>query len=417
MRGGYSSLYLRSRFNMDDPLGVREPNLVIESDDGFVVFLNGKEIFRRGLGDPGSEIPFDAVTGRKFEGWRPEEIAIAPEGLRAGENVLAIQQVNSSPADEKSFLRVRLRSLSSQETAIERAAAGLRAFREVVRPEDEETVLYCEARLLEAAEDFAAAADKYRRSLDLGATGAQPCLRLAACLRREGKLTEAEQVLRQALRSPSPLQQEDALWDSWLKCHFADLGTEHREVLALHRLLGRPAEKPTQHQEDISWLLQRLAAGEEIRINCGGKDCEAGGVVWSRDRFARGGDTAYFSRVDPQDRRVQAPLDQTARCFSSSAPLRPGYRIPLPNGDYELLLRFVEGSSEEKGHRRFDVLIEGAVAIPKYEPLAAVGFGVPDDVPAQARITDGDLEIDFRSLEGSPVISAMRIRRMDPAGR
>ncbi len=99
MRNRYSTVYLRTRFQCPNPGVVTRIVLKVASDDGFVAYLNGREIARYNCG-PGDR-PFDdhrapdhATVGA------PEPTAFATYAvpvagaLRTGENVLAIQGFN-----------------------------------------------------------------------------------------------------------------------------------------------------------------------------------------------------------------------------------------------------------------------------------------------------------------------------------
>ena len=93
MPGNFTSVYFRKTFAVADPAAIKWLILRIEYSDGFVAYLNGTEVARRGLGGvPGVTVPHNAVAAFHPRGG-PEEInlnAFAPQ-LVAGTNVLAIQ--------------------------------------------------------------------------------------------------------------------------------------------------------------------------------------------------------------------------------------------------------------------------------------------------------------------------------------
>ena len=116
MRGMYSSVYARRRFFAGALL--REGTaiasgasacapgalpvldhlwLTVDYDDGFVAYLNGVEVARRGLGEQGTFVPHDALAS-DHEAGALERIDITPflKFLKPGENVLALQGHNSS---------------------------------------------------------------------------------------------------------------------------------------------------------------------------------------------------------------------------------------------------------------------------------------------------------------------------------
>jgi len=119
MNGRYVSLYARRRFALGvAPLPdgiVAVPGmafcpggggplpaldhlwLAVDYDDGFVAYLNGVEIARRGLGQPGSFVPHDALAGNHEAGTMEiVDVSHALGLIEPGENVLALQGHNSS---------------------------------------------------------------------------------------------------------------------------------------------------------------------------------------------------------------------------------------------------------------------------------------------------------------------------------
>jgi acid phosphatase type 7 len=97
----FVSLYLRKKFEVNDPERIAWLLLRIDYDDGFAAYLNGREMVRRNLpGMPGAPAPFNALAQHHPRGV-PEEIDLTEyrEWLLPGENVLALQVHKSSKAD------------------------------------------------------------------------------------------------------------------------------------------------------------------------------------------------------------------------------------------------------------------------------------------------------------------------------
>lgn len=92
------SLYLRRKFTVT-PEQANSPallQLLVRYNDGFIAFINGKEIARRNLGNPGmfafrDQLAFNAKSPSPLE---PITLPAANTLLTAGENVLAIQAHN-----------------------------------------------------------------------------------------------------------------------------------------------------------------------------------------------------------------------------------------------------------------------------------------------------------------------------------
>jgi hypothetical protein len=98
MYGRYTAVFARRKFTVADPTSVQWLVLRVDYADGFIAWLNGVEIARRGLpGEAGSPTPFDAVAQPRLS-FGAEEIdvtAFAPL-LVPGENVLAVQGHSAS---------------------------------------------------------------------------------------------------------------------------------------------------------------------------------------------------------------------------------------------------------------------------------------------------------------------------------
>lgn len=108
MRNNQSVLYTRKTFFLSPTqlTSISTVDLTVDFDDGFVAFLNGKEIARSNLGTSDVFVPFDATAPAGHNasmdsgGSNPaaiETFAIDKALLTEGDNVLAIQMVNSSP--------------------------------------------------------------------------------------------------------------------------------------------------------------------------------------------------------------------------------------------------------------------------------------------------------------------------------
>jgi hypothetical protein len=97
----YVSVFLRRPFILTNLADVVWPVLRIDYDDGFVAWLNGIEIARRGLpGVRGEPVPFDALAAPHPRGMN-EEIDLRPclPLFVTGTNVLALQVHNTTLAD------------------------------------------------------------------------------------------------------------------------------------------------------------------------------------------------------------------------------------------------------------------------------------------------------------------------------
>src|SRR5438552_13090710 len=99
MPARYLSVFFRKKFMVTDPQAVKWLTLRIDYDDGFLAYLNGTEVARRGFA-PGAAVSFDAPAALLATTWG-EEISLTQltNLLLAGENVLAIELNNASLQD------------------------------------------------------------------------------------------------------------------------------------------------------------------------------------------------------------------------------------------------------------------------------------------------------------------------------
>ncbi len=113
MPGGYSTIYLRRRFDVADPADVVELILTVDYDDGFVLYLNGVEVARRNAGGTaGVPLTFNALAPLSREVGAPEVLDLTAERslLVSGSNVLALHVLNQTLASTDLSIIPSLRS-------------------------------------------------------------------------------------------------------------------------------------------------------------------------------------------------------------------------------------------------------------------------------------------------------------------
>jgi hypothetical protein len=357
-------------------------------------------------------VPPDGLAGSGFLDWKLQEVDLDAHLLRAGSNVIAVRWVNSSLNDSRSRFSLELECLPPSRGFVERQVGpvleGLAA-----RSDSQSQALssYLQGRLLEAEEDLLGATRHFQDAVALDPETSVTRICLARAWEHLGDPSRADAILLEKLGS---LRGGDglSLWDEWLRNSFLGVRRPAGEALSILREVVSEGKTAGGYVDDLEWLLERLAAGESIRINCGGKDCRIGGQSWSRDRFALGGHKYYHAELSPDRPGIVPPLDQLERCFPGLDVRRPAYRVPLPLGKYEVVLRFLEAYSDVNGARRFDVLLEDKVLLEEFEPLAEGGFEVPVVRAHRLEVSDGHLDIAFRSISGEPQMVAFEVRRV-----
>jgi hypothetical protein len=91
-----------------------------------------------------------------------------------------------------------------------------------------------------------------------------------------------------------------------------------------------------------------------------------------------------------------------------------GYRLAIPNGKYEVTLKFIEGEMKAKAARVFDVSIQGKKVLEKLDIFARAGQFQPLDLRfAGIDVADGTLAIEFADRIHYPAIAGIVVRGKD----
>lgn len=152
----------------------------------------------------------------------------------------------------------------------------------------------------------------------------------------------------------------------------------------------------------------------ELAVNVGGKAevVDGDGVIWEGDRPYRaggfgfiGGEATQFSKELPVRGAAQTPVYFTYRRGIQ------GYRFDVPDGEYEIELRFAEPTATAVGERRFDVLVNDRMAVAGLDLFAQAGTGmaIPITLNAQAATGTG-LRVTFAAKNGDAILSGIRVR-------
>ncbi len=101
INSGIISVFMRKKFTVTNLTTVKSMWFHMDYDDGFVAYLNGTEIARAGLGQPGSVVNFNTSAtsheAKMYSGGRPDGFDISNfiHLLNSSDNVLAIQVHNA----------------------------------------------------------------------------------------------------------------------------------------------------------------------------------------------------------------------------------------------------------------------------------------------------------------------------------
>ena len=113
MRNNYVSVYIRKEFSATSLPADEIIRLEIDFDDGFIAYLNDREIARANM--PGGTAAYNTTAAGSHEAGSPEtfELGTAGDLLNAGRNILAIEGHNTSPDSSDFSLIPALSSASN----------------------------------------------------------------------------------------------------------------------------------------------------------------------------------------------------------------------------------------------------------------------------------------------------------------
>lgn len=144
-----------------------------------------------------------------------------------------------------------------------------------------------------------------------------------------------------------------------------------------------------------------------IRINNGGPALSMGS--WIADQYFEGGET--FAEWVPIEGTLNDAMYQDERWGDFK------YKVPVPNGNYKVVLHFVELYWTEAGHRLFNVDIEsGQGTLTNYDIFTSAG-GMNIALAEEFKnitVTDGFMDINFISISDNAKVSGIEIIPVAP---
>jgi beta-galactosidase len=139
-------------------------------------------------------------------------------------------------------------------------------------------------------------------------------------------------------------------------------------------------------------------------------DTHAG--LYGSDNFFTGGQGQFLNTpvrgVPPPAKVVVGAADQ--KLYLTYRTGRFAYELPLPNGDYDLTLRFVEPVEDKAaGKRVFDVLVQGQPALANLDIAAQAGTMKAFERTVPMHVSDGKGRIEFVPKGGEAILSSLSV--------
>ncbi len=152
----------------------------------------------------------------------------------------------------------------------------------------------------------------------------------------------------------------------------------------------------------IFTVTQSAAVQPVLGINAGGVDYTSGkGIHYLGDQYFSGGVTVTTGSAIQGT--ADGPLYQVGRSGNFS------YAIPLPDGNYDLTLKFADFTYSLPGQRVFDVLIGGTKVLKDFDIYALSGKNTALDITFSVSVTHGTLNIQFVPIIADAQINALLI--------
>jgi hypothetical protein len=79
----------------------------------------------------------------------------------------------------------------------------------------------------------------------------------------------------------------------------------------------------------------------------------------------------------------------------------------VPNGNYNLVLNFVDPTKTAAGQRKFDVTVEGKQVLTNFDIVAAAGPKTAISKAYAVTVTGGTLTLSFKSVVDSAILSGL----------
>jgi len=161
------------------------------------------------------------------------------------------------------------------------------------------------------------------------------------------------------------------------------------------------------HQSGTNWAPPKYYIQ---RVNVGGGDyIDAKKNRWSADQAHKSGGWGYTGgRSYKTSASIASTNDDSL--YQSERYGAFGYQFDVPDGQYDVTLHFAEIYWNRSNRRKFNVLMEGVLALQSYDIYAKNGKNNASSITFSGiRVSDGRLNINFVTVFDNPKVSAIAI--------
>ena len=184
-------------------------------------------------------------------------------------------------------------------------------------------------------------------------------------------------------------------------------GVHDADLVVVVSNSGRRPEAPV--------AVRLIVPAYQVGVNAGGGSYVDGqGDAWRPDQAFAAGSFGYLdngrSRRVRSTHAIDGTLDDTL--YQSARENAFEYRFDgVPQGVYEVDLRFAELQRQKPNTRLFDVIVEGQLLLPAQDIALEAGSFHADDHAFLVPVTDGQLNVRLvtRTGFGRPIINALRV--------
>lgn len=152
------------------------------------------------------------------------------------------------------------------------------------------------------------------------------------------------------------------------------------------------------------------------RVNAAGTSfTDSLGQVWSPDQAYASGGWGYVSgTAKSSTTAVNGTVDDAL--YQKYREAMTEYDFTVPNGSYDVILKFAEFGATATGKRVMKITIEGAVVAASLDVYALAGKATAYDKTYIVTVSDGLLNIAFAKVSGtlSPMVSAIQVKTYIP---